>query len=235
MNSKTNEQALESAIEKALCGTCLEELNGELPQAAEPQEAYVSGNAYQIGRSHDFNAKYAIDEKLFWEFLEHTQEEELNKIKRASDWKLKILNRYDRMVKKYGILRLLRKGLEVEDAHFTLFYQLPLASSSQIVKDHFKNNIFSVTRQVQYNTENSREAIDMVIFINGIAVSTLELKNAWTHQNARVHGIKQYKYDRDFRQPLLEFGRCLVHFAVDTDEVYINKHLRGKDNFILPS
>ncbi|MDD2635138.1 MAG: type I restriction endonuclease subunit R [Bacteroidales bacterium] len=234
MVSKTNEQALESAIEKALCGTCLEELNGELPQSGEPKGDYVSGNGYHIGQSHDYNAKFAIDEKIFWEFLESTQEDELNKIKRASDWKLKILNRYDRMVKKYGILRLLRKGLEVEDAHFTLFYQLPLASSSQIVKDHFKNNIFSVTRQVQYNTENSREEIDMVIFINGIAISTLELKNAWTGQNAKVHGIKQYKYSRDFRQPILEFGRCLVHFAVDTDEVYMTTRLRGKDTFFLP-
>ena len=74
----------------------------------------------------------------------------------------------------------------------------------------------------------------MAIFINGIPISTIELKNPWTHQNARVHAIKQYKYDRDFRQPLLQFGRCLVHLAVDTDEVYMTTRLRGKDTYFLP-
>src|SRR5690606_2440629 len=119
------------------------------------------------------------------------------------------------------ILRLLHKGLEVEDAHFTLLYQLPMASSSQSVKDTFDKNEFSVMRQVCYNLDNKREEIDMVVFVNGVAIATLELKNHWTGQNARVNGIKQYKYDRDIRQPLLNFGRCIVHFAVDTDEVYM--------------
>ena len=170
----------------------------------------------------------------FWHFLEETQKEELEKLQRSADWKLKIQERYDRMVRKYGLLRLLRKGLEVEDAHFTLFYQLPLASSSQSVKDNFESNEFSVTRQIRYNLENLREEIDMVVFVNGLPISTLELKNQWTGQNAKVHGIKQYKQDRDPRQPLLNFGRCLVHFAVDTDEVYMTTRLNREKTFFLP-
>ncbi|MBU3914158.1 type I restriction endonuclease subunit R, partial [bacterium] len=126
------------------------------------------------------------------------------------------------------------KGLEVEDAHFTLLYPLPLASSSQRIKDDFDSNRFSVTRQVRYNVENPREEIDMVLFINGIPIATLELKNQWTGQNARVHGIKQYKQDRDIHQPLLTFGRCLVHFAVDTDDVYMTTKLDGNKTFFLP-
>ncbi|WP_289054311.1 type I restriction endonuclease subunit R [Carboxylicivirga marina] len=234
MTSQTNEQALEAAIEKALTGTCLEELKASGNILEEPFSVYNSSNGYKIGSTTDFIAKYAIDEVYFWNFLELTQEDELNKLKRSADWKLKILERYDRMVKKYGLLRLLRKGLEVEDAHFTLLYQLPLASSSKSVKENFAKNQFSVTRQVQYNIENAREEIDMVVFINGMAIATLELKNAWTGQTAKVHGIKQYKNDRDIRQPLLNFGRCLVHFAVDTDEVYMTTKLNGGKTFFLP-
>jgi len=74
----------------------------------------------------------------------------------------------------------------------------------------------------------------MVIFINGLPIATLELKNPWTGQTAKVHGIKQYKYDRDIRQPLLNFGRSLVHFAVDTDEVYMTTKLNGSKTFFLP-
>ena len=240
MKSKTNEQALEATIEKALIGTCLEDIKAaghavqEAQTISESVELYRSGNGYYLGDANDFNARYALDETRFWHFLEATQKEELEKLQRAADWKLKILERYDRMVKKYGILRLLRKGLEVEDAHFTLLYQLPMSSSSQTVKDNFEKNEFSVTRQIRYNQENTREEIDMVVFINGLAIATLELKNQWTGQNAKVHGIKQYKVDRDARQPLLNFGRCIVHFAVDTDEVYMCTKLAGNRSFFLP-
>lgn len=234
MKSQTNEQALEAAIEKALTGTCLEELSTDLNIVAEPRELYRGGNGFYIGNANEFNSQYAIDETRFWHFLETTQKEDLDKLKRTSDWKLKILERLDRMIKKYGILRLFRKGLEVEDAHFTLLYQVPMASSSQVVKDNFEKNEFSVTRQVRYNTENQREEIDMVVFVNGLPIATLELKNAWTGQTAKVQGIKQYKYDRDTRQPLLNFGRCIVHFAVDTDEVYMCTKLDGANSFFLP-
>ncbi len=234
MPSKTNEQALEAAIEKALTGTCLEEIRAAGSTVQETRVRYGAANGYYIGDTNDFDAKYAIDKTRFWHFLESTQKEELEKLQRSSDWKLKILERYDRMVKKYGILRLLRKGLEVEDAHFILLYQLPMASSSQAVQDNFEKNEFSVTRQVRYNLDNTREEIDMVIFVNGLALATLELKNPWTYQTARVHGIKQYKKDRDNRQPLLQFGRCIVHFTIDTDEVYMCTKLTGNSSFFLP-
>jgi type I restriction enzyme R subunit len=233
MPSQTNEAALESTIEKKLTGSCLEDLKLE-GIAQERIALYRSGNGYYIGYASDFNPKYAIDEVRFWHFLETTQAEELAKIQKQNDWKLKILDRLDRMIKKYGVLKLLRKSLEVDDAHFTLFYVLPLASSSQLVKDNFENNEFSVTRQVQYSLSNPREEIDMVLFINGLPFSTMELKNHWTGQNAKVHGQNQYKFKRDITQPLLNFGRCVVHFAVDTDEVYMTTKLDGNSTFFLP-
>lgn len=68
---------------------------------------------------------------------------------------------------------------------------------------------------------NPREELDMVIFINGLAVINIELKNLWRGQDARVHGVNQYKNQRDNKQPLLQFGRCLVHFAADPDEIFM--------------
>ena len=111
---------------------------------------------------------------------------------------------------------------------------MPLASSSQSVKDNFEHNEFSVTRQLRYSLTNPREEIDMVLFINGLPFSTMELKNHWTGQNAKVHGQNQYKFKRDITQPLLNFGRCVVHFAVDTDEVYMTTKLDGGSTFFLP-
>lgn len=231
MPSQTNELALEIAIEKALCGISIEDIkNGVI---SEPNEPY-SGNGYHVGNPADFNAKYALDEVRFWDFLETTQKEELEKLKRQSDWKIKVLDRFDKLVKKYGILRLLRKGLAVDDAHFTLLYVLPLQNSSQSIKDNFERNQFSVTRQLRYSVNNPLEEIDMVIFINGIPISTIELKNQWTGQNAKVHGVNQYKFKRDLTQPLLNFGRCIVHFAVDTDEIYMTTKLEGANTFFLP-
>ena len=73
----------------------------------------------------------------------------------------------------------------------------------------------------------------MILLLNGMPLITLELKNAWTGQTARYHGQKQYR-ERDITQPLLQFGRCLVHMAVDTDEVYMTTKLAGKSTFFLP-
>jgi type I restriction enzyme R subunit len=236
MPSLTNEAALESTIEKQLTGTCLEELKaqGNAYVANERAPLYRAGNGYFVGLPEDFNAKFAIDEVRFWDFLATTQKEELDKIQKQSDWKLKILERLDRMIKKHGIIRLFRKGLAIDDAHFTLFYPLPLASSSDTVKANFESNQFSVTRQLRYSLTNPKEEIDMVLFLNGLPFSTMELKNHWTGQNAKVHGQEQYRFKRDISQSLLNFGRCIVHFAVDTEEVYMTTKLDGANTFFLP-
>lgn len=229
MVSQTNEQALESAIEKCLAGISTEELKEGLSQQS-------LGAGYFIGAASDFNMQYAIDERFFWQFLQKTQEEELAKLQKnnPSDWQRKLLERFDRLIKKHGILHLLKKGLSVDDAHFNLLYPAPLASSSEKVKQNFADNVFSCTRQVRYSMANPLQEIDMVLFINGIPLITLELKNAWTGQTARYHGQKQYRDDRDATQALLTFGRCLVHMAVDTDEVYMTTKLSGGSTFFLP-
>ena len=142
MVSQTNEQALEAAIEKKLCGASREEIKqhvGWPPQGNQPIRSLVAldpaGHGYEMGLPSDFNATYALDEKLFWRFLEQTQASELDKLRRngASDWQRKVLERFDRLMKKHGLLYLLKKGLAVDDAFLTLMYPAPLASSSATV------------------------------------------------------------------------------------------------------
>ncbi|QEY16278.1 type I restriction endonuclease subunit R [Cellvibrio sp. KY-GH-1] len=235
MVSQTNEQALEMAIEKVLTGFTSAKVNEADAQDAV-QTPYTAHQGFVRGLASDFNAQYALDTCLFWQFLQNTQQPELDKLQKnnPNDWQLKILERFDRLMKKHGILHLLKKGLGVDDAHFSLMHPAPLASSSETVKQNFAANIFSCTRQVRYSLANPLQEIDMVLFINGIPLITLELKNAWTGQTARYHGQKQYREDRDINQPLLNFARCLVHMAVDTDEVFMTTKLAGKSTYFLP-
>ncbi|MBX9598896.1 MAG: type I restriction endonuclease subunit R [Burkholderiales bacterium] len=212
MVSQTNEAALETIIEQHL----------------------IAQNGFYSGSPDNYNKQFAIDTERFWSFLETTQATELAKLQRSPDWQRKILERLDKIIKKYGILHVLRKGLDVDDAKFTFLYVLPLASSSQTIKDNFAKNQFSVTRQVRYSLSNQLEEIDMVLFVNGLPLITIELKNPWTGQTARLHGQNQYKFERNINEPLLNFSRCLVHFTVDTDEAYMTTKLNGAGTFFLP-
>ena len=105
MVSQTNEQALEAAIEKHLTGTCLEDLKAGVQEAAPDYNKAM----YQLGYPSDFDMHYAIDTKFFWKFLQNTQEQELEKLKKNSpkDWERKVLERFDKLIKKHGILHLL--------------------------------------------------------------------------------------------------------------------------------
>lgn len=228
MVSNTKEIALEQAIQRHLTGLTVEDLAGQ-PVPAGP-------GPFHLGLPSDFDEGFAIDTKLFWEFLETTQAKELAKIKARdpNDWQKKIIDRLDKMIRKNGVLHLLKRGLQFEDVFLALMYPSPLASSAAKVAENFAANIFSVTRQVRYSHINPLEEIDMVIFLNGLPLITLELKNPWTGQTARYHGQKQYRDKRDSTQPLLQFGRALVHMAVDTDEVYMATKLAGPSTFFLP-
>ncbi|WP_297798249.1 type I restriction endonuclease subunit R [uncultured Marinobacter sp.] len=230
MVSQTNERALEASIEKYLTGTCLEEQRG-----VREVVPFSQHHGYRLGQAGDFNARYAVDTRFLLQFLENTQEEEITRLKdRYDNWQTRILDRFDKLAKKYGTLHLLKRGLDIEDVHVHLMYPAPLASSSDRVKQNFEENIFSSTRQVRYSMTNTLEEIDMVLFLNGLPFATLELKNPWTGQTARYHGQKQYRQDRDTSQTLLQFGRCLVHMTLDTDEVYMTTKLAGQSTFFLP-
>lgn len=234
MVTQTNEKALEICIEKALAGTCREQLKSEGLGVAEANVQYRSGHLYWLGESSDFDREFAVDRRHFWNFLEETQAAELAKIKDRPNWQRLILERLSRKIQKEGILKVLKGGLRIDDAHLTLLYRQPYNTINPEVAKRFERNIFSVTRQLHYSrTDDPRNSIDMVIFINGLAVATFELKNAWTGQTT-YQAMKQYREDRDPNEPLFQFGRCLVHFAVDTDDVYMTTRLQGKQTNFLP-
>ena len=93
-------------------------------------------------------------------------------------------------------------------------------------------NFFAVVRQVRYSTKNEN-SLDLVLFLNGIPLFTAELKNPLSGQTVE-DAIRQYKTDRDPREPLLAYGRCLAHFAVDPNLVYVATHLAGPKTRFLP-
>ncbi|NMG29526.1 type I restriction endonuclease subunit R [Aromatoleum evansii] len=210
MVSQTNEAALETHIENAL-----------------------AKDGYCIGNPADFDREFAIDGKLFWQFLEASQSKELAKLKDRPNWQRLLLERLSKKIKKDSVLAVLKKGLDIDDAHFDLLYRLPYNDLNPEVVANFEANVFSVTRQVHYSESDTFKSVDMVLFVNGLAIASLELKNPWTGQNVH-NAIKQYRTDRDQREPLFEFGRCLVHFAVDPDEAYMCAQLAGNDSNFLP-
>ena len=128
---------------------------------------------------------------------------------------------------------MLKNGISINDADFTLLYSLPYNDAKSAIRDNFERNIFSITRQVHYSESDPGLSIDMVLFVNGMPVATMELKNPWTNQTV-YHAKKQYCQDRDPKEPLLNFGRCLVHFAVDPDEVWMTTKLDQGKTYFLP-
>ena len=210
MVSQTNEAALETHIETALVK-----------------------DGYRVGNPADFDRTFAVDRQLFWEFLESTQPQEVAKLKDRPNWQRLVLERLSKKIKKDSVLAVLKKGLDVDDAHFDLLYRQPYNQLNPEVLARYEANVFSVTRQVHYSETDSLKSIDMVLFVNGLAIATIELKNPWTGQTVWNAIYKQYNL-RDPNEPIFEFGRCLVHLAADPDEVYTCTRLAGKDSNFLP-
>lgn len=199
-------------------------------------EARMVASGYIQGESSNFDKQFAIDKEQFFGFLEDTQQEELDKVIRfhPADWKLFILQQLDRKIKRNGVLSVLKKGLQVDDASFQLLYSLPLASSGERVQENYQKNRFSVTRQVHYSFNEPNKSVDMVVFINGLAIVTMELKSTHKSQTARFNALKQYQEDRNPQDTLFNFARCAVHFALDNQEAYMTTKLAGSKTHFLP-
>lgn len=181
----------------------------------------------------DFNAQYAIDETNFWAFLHDSQQEKLDDFIRLNpnDWQRKILARFDNIAKTKGILEILKNGLQVGNITLDFFYVPPLANSPAKIAELFSKNRFSVMRQVPYSIKKN-ETVDMAIFVNGLPFATMELKNEWTGQS--VKDSKNQYCGRDLSQTLFMPARTLVHFAVDSENVYMTTKLAGANTSFLP-
>ncbi|OGG94802.1 MAG: DEAD/DEAH box helicase [Candidatus Lambdaproteobacteria bacterium RIFOXYD2_FULL_50_16] len=195
-------------------------------------EESLLAQGYQAGQSKDYDSTFCIDNAKFWGFLENTQKAELDKLRDRPNWQRLVLERLDRKIKNEGLLHVVKKGLSIDDAHLTLFYDQPYNDLNPKVVALFASNIFSVTRQLFFSDTAAKPSIDMVIFINGLAIATFELKKPSQGQTV-YHAKKQYK-DRDPSEPIFAFARCLVHFAVDTREAWMTTHVSGKSTYFLP-
>lgn len=193
----------------------------------------VEHNGYELGTNNDYNQKAAIDETRLFRFLQGTQPDQLALLGTSSEQqKKKIVSRLSNEIAKRGIVDVLRNGLKVYPASLTLFYLTPTANNAR-ARAQFARNIFSVTRQLCYSPEADKLALDMCVFINGLPVITFELKNQLTKQNAE-DAVSQYKKDRDPRDLLFSFKRCMVHLAVDDVRVKFCTCLAGEDSWFLP-
>lgn len=206
-----SEKGLESLIEKSLL-----------------EEAH-----YEKGFSKDYDKTHAIDIVKLLEFLKKTQPEIVEKYNLEQDGidREKFLSALQSKIEKKGIVETLRKEFYYLNDSITLFYAFPSENNVK-AKEMYEQNIFSVTRQLYYHPTHDY-SIDMVIFINGLPVITMELKNLITHQNI-YNAMKQYKEDRDMRDLLFHFGRCMVHFAVDDNEIMMCTHLKNQASWFLP-
>lgn len=194
----------------------------------------VDENGYEQGTNDDYSKEYAVDETRLFRFLNDTQPREMAKlgVNNSDQKKRQFLNRLSGEISKRGIIDVLRNGIKVYPADLVMFYFTPTENNEKS-KEMFEKNIFSVTRQLRYSTDATKLALDLCLFINGLPVITIELKNHFTGQST-ADAVEQYKEDRDPRDTLFSFKRCMVHFAVDDQTVMFCTKLAGKDSWFLP-
>ena len=211
--SDTSEKGLESLIEKSL----LEEAG------------------YLKGEPADYARAYCLDSRQLLAFLHATQPQAMARLQTRHGERLaeKLQERISAQIVQRGLLDVLRKGIKEGTEELILYYAQPASDFNPQAIEHYAANRFSVTRQLRYSEERKQRALDMVIFINGLPIATFELKNSLTGQGVK-NAMRQYQDDRDPKEPLFTLGRCLVHFAVDDDLVYMTTHLRGQDTSFLP-
>ncbi len=195
-------------------------------------EAHLNQSGYQSLQSTDYDESLCQipDETL--KFIQDTQSEEYQKLERqyGTDTPIKLLDRVNREIDRRGVndrrgvLDVLRNGVKDRGCHFKLAYPPPSSDMNPEHKEFYDKNRFSLIRQLHYSQQNEK-SVDMVLFLNGLPLVTMELKNSLTGQTV-ADAEKQYRTDRDPREPLFQFKRCLVHFAVGNEKVSMTTRLQ---------
>ncbi|CUS01886.2 Type I restriction-modification system, restriction subunit R [Candidatus Promineifilum breve] len=230
-HSDTSEKELERIIVAAMIGRDTAE-DGRPPAAAGESlpglGGYVEGNAAEYDRDH------AVDLGKLLAFLHATQPAIVEQFDLEKDGPRRktFLNRLQGEIARRGVIDVLRKGLKHGPADVDLFYGAPTPGNVKAER-LYRENVFSVTRQLQYSKDATKLALDLCLFINGLPVFTFELKNRLTKQTVE-DAVEQYRRDRDPRELLFQFKRCVAHFAVDDQEVRFCTELKGKASWFLP-
>lgn len=197
-------------------------------------DSLINDNGYLVGNPSDYVKDNAVDLIKLTEFIKSTQPKVYDYFTLGEDTnqRRKFLDRIQGEIAKHGVIEVLRKGVNAYPYTIELFYGSPSEGNLK-AKELFKKNIFSITRQLRYSNNNTQLSLDMCIFINGLPIITFELKNNLTKQIVE-DAVWQYKNDRDPKELLFQFGRCIVHFAVDDLQVKMCTHLKGIDSWFLP-
>lgn len=212
------------------------EKTSELKMEEQIETDLVNINGYVSRSNRSYDKKLCMDSELVINFIMATQPEEWEKLKLQHGEQIeeKFLKRLSNEIERRGTLDILRKGVTDLGVTFDLFYPIPVSKMNETYHKLFKANTFSVMRQVFFSEKNNK-SIDIVIFINGLPIITMELKDKISGSYYSVDSaIIQYKKDRDPAEPFLRFKRCLVHFALDEDLVYMTTKLEKFDTKFLP-
>jgi type I restriction enzyme R subunit len=189
---------------------------------------------WKPGESKDYGRSYCVDLEHLRAFILATQPKLAEAFDLADDTptRRQFLARLEKEIGTRGVIDVLRHGIKHGPHELTFFYATPSPGNVKAAELHALNR-FSVTRQLRYSLDDTRNALDLVLFINGLPVATFELKNSLTKQTV-ADAVEQYRQDRDPKEPLFRFGRCMVHFAVDDGEVMMCTELKGKASWFLP-
>ncbi|MDP2798338.1 MAG: type I restriction endonuclease, partial [Deltaproteobacteria bacterium] len=204
MKTDTSEKGLETMIMRHMTGTdgLAPEAGGQLAESPVP----VGGSGWIAGDAVSYDRAYALDSAQLFTFLQATQPEEFKKFgfgnyKDTKDIaRLKFFARLSSEIGKRGVIDVLRKGIKHGALSFDLFYGTPSPGNDKAAL-LFAANRFSVTRQLRYSLDETRRALDLCLFINGLPIATFELKNSLTKQTVE-DAIEQYRRDRDPREKL---------------------------------
>ena len=233
MSTDTSERGLETLIVEAMAGRP----SGDPPPPGEGIgliRPRYGGTGWILGQAQDYDREFCIDLPQLRTFLQTTQPKVAESLDLSNDspTRRRFLARLQGEISKRGVIDILRHGVKDGPYHVDLFFGTP-SPGNEKAGALYAANRFSVTRQVRYSRDETQRALDLCLFINGLPIATFELKNSLTKQTVE-DAVEQYKRDRDPRERLFEFGRCMVHFAVDDHEVRFCTHLKGKGSWFLP-
>ena len=233
MSMDVSEQRLEEEIVEVLTGRG-EEVWGRVEEAKPLYGDYEAGG-FEKKTSRDFDTEFCLIPEDAFRFVKETQSDQWERFKNYHGDKAEreFLDKLNLKISRHGTIEVLRNGFKLPAGRFNrMAYFKPANELNEDLVKKYESNIFSVVRQLQYR-EDSRQAPDLTIFLNGLPIFTVELKNPPTGQTVE-DAKRQYKQDRDPREPLFSYNRCLAHFAVDTEEVYMTTELDGEDTQFLP-
>jgi type I restriction enzyme, R subunit len=230
----TSEKNFEAAIEASLLRDPLSSGPQDVSALADAATGTYQSGGYHRREATDYDKELCLIPKDVVSFIQATQPKEWQKMltQHGNDAKPMVLRRLASEIQKHGTLHVLRKGIKANGCKFRLVYFKPSSGLNESAQKLYIANQFALVRQLKFSEKNEK-SLDLAIFLNGIPLFTAELKNPFKGQSVQ-DAVKQYRLDRDPKEPLFQFGRCLAHFAVDPSLVYVTTELRGGKTVFLP-